>query len=210
MKNKNSYHRSYARNALAAAVATAALGFAGMTQAAAIVTGFQYFGGDAGTLDSVAIDNTDNTIDVAKTFDALGPMTVRITIAHGTSSGGPFAFTETIRNQSTVDWADYHLTVDDSEPGNAAVITNFTGSTMSGFTLDASSDNTHLNFTGALADAGISEAKFMVDFKDPGEGNTYTVDLTQTPTAVPVPMAGYLLGSALVGLGVLKRKRVTA
>ena len=71
-----------------------------------------------------------------------------------------------------------------------------------GFTLDSapSSGPRNLNFTGELANQGVTTATFSLSPFDPGAGNTATFTLTQVPT-IPEPetYAMLLAGLALMG-----------
>lgn len=195
------------RHLLGAAFAASTLIGSGSVSASPIITGFQLLDVAAGTLDSATVDNVHNTIDIAKTFTAVAPMTIRLTVAHGTGSGGPFAVTETIGDMTGVAWSDYHISIENAP--NGIVFGDFSNSTLAGFTLDAApaSGPRALNFTGMLAANSATAAKFMLSLDDPGKGKTYTLDITQTPSPVPVPVAGYLFGSGLLSLiGVLRHK----
>lgn len=194
------------RRSVAAGVTAALLGFASVSSASAVITDVQLIGGD-GSIGSLALDDATNTLSFIKTFEGLSAMTIRFTIAHGTGSGGPFEFVETIRNATGINWTDYHISTVDDQSGNRPVITSFNQSSLSGFTLDADSNNGLLNFTGSLAFNNAATATFKLNFSDPGAGNSYTADLIQLPTAVPVPMAVYLFVPAIAGLAAFKRKR---
>lgn len=86
------------------------------------------------------------------------------------------------------------------------VFTEHNSSMLSGFTLDQSSGPRNLNFTGYLADDGISNASFMLSPFDPGAGNTITFTLTQVPT-IPEPETYATLIAGLGLMGVIARRR---
>jgi hypothetical protein len=209
------------RTALCAGVLAASLGFAGGAQAAATVLGFEaLLDGSGGSLDSFSIDNVGNTIDLSKSFTSIAPLTLRVTVGHGTGSGGPLTVTESITNNTGQAWTDYHLEIFEPGQNEGVVFTAFQQSTLGGFTLEdaPASGPRNLDFLGDLADGSSTEAVFTLSLPDPGAGNTYTFDLTQTPTIdgigpgpgpdpIPLPPAAWLLGSALVGLGALRRRR---
>ncbi|MBI4692538.1 MAG: hypothetical protein HY749_00770 [Gammaproteobacteria bacterium] len=200
------------RYLLGSALAASALIASGNVSASPVITGFQLLDGTAGTLDSAMVNNLLNTVDISKSFETVNPMTMRLTVGHGTGSGGPFAFTETINNMTGKEWSDYHISL--ANAPNGVGFNNFANSTMGGFTLDPApaSGSDKLNFTGSLAAAATGTANFLLSLTDPGNGNSYTLDITQTPTtaAVPIPMAGWLFGSGLMALGGALRRKVEA
>lgn len=201
------------------AILASALGVAGGAQAAATIVGFEALAdGAGGTLDSFSIDNVGNTIDLSKTFTSIAPLTLRVTVGHGTGSGGPMTVSESITNGTGQAWTDYHYEIFEPGANEGVVFTAFQQSTLGGFTLEDApvSGPRNLDFLGALAVGGETNAVFTLSMPDPGAGRTYTFDLTQTPTIdgvgpgpapVPIPPAALLLGSALVGLGSLKRRQ---
>ncbi|MCC7125568.1 MAG: pyruvate-binding protein [Acidobacteria bacterium] len=207
------------RPVLHAGLLATALGVAGGAQAAATVTGFEaLLGGAGGTLDSFGIDNTANTIDLAKTFTTIAPLTLRITVGHGTGSGGPLTVTESITNNTGQDWTDYHYELFEPGVNQGVVFSAFQQSTLQGFDLEdaPASGPRNLDFLGSLATGALTNALFALSLPDPGAGNSYTFDLTQTPTidggpgpgpVVPLPPTAWLLGSAIVGLTAARRRR---
>ena len=201
------------RYLLGSALAASALIASGNVSASPVITGFQLLDGTAGTLDSAMVNNLTNTVDISKTFESINSMTIRLTVGHGTGSGGPFAFTETINNMTGKEWSDYHIALSNAPTGVG--FNNFANATMGGFTLEPgpASGSDKLNFSGGtLANAAMGTANFLLSLNDPGKGKSYTVDITQTPTtsAVPIPMAGWLFGSGLMGLGGALRRKVKA
>lgn len=201
------------RTALYAALIACGLTAGQAAQASPAISGFELLGG--GTLDAISINNLDNTIDLTKTLTGAEPLVLRITVAHSTGSGGPFSITESVRNRTGTDWTGYSLDIT-GDDANGVVFNNFSAATMSGYTLDGAptSGPDKLSFTGAQANGANADAAFTVSFRDPGAGQTYTVDLVQAAVAganpVPLPMAGYLLGTALMGLGLVGRRRKAA
>ncbi|MGE0859460.1 MAG: VPLPA-CTERM sorting domain-containing protein [Gammaproteobacteria bacterium] len=197
------------RTALYAALIACGLTAAGAAQAAPSISGFELLSG--GTLDAISINNLDNTIDLSKTLSGVEPLVLRITVAHGTGSGGPFTLTESVRNMTGSDWAGYALDIT-GDDADGVVFNNFSAATMTGFTLDdaPTSGPVKLSFTGSQANGASADAAFTLSFRDPGAGQTYTVDLVQAASPVPLPMAGYLLGTALMGLGLVGRRRRAA
>ena len=202
-------------------VASSTLALCSMANAASVVTGIGLApgGGAGGTLDSVSIDAGSRSIDLAKSFTSINPITLRFTVQHGTGPGNPYDVVELINNKSGVTWSDFHISI--IEPttvsGNGVVFPSFNQSTLSGFTLDKppSSGPRNVNFTGLLANGAPTSAAFRLSPFDPGAGKTYTFDLVQTPTigltTIPIPAAGWLFGSGLIALlARAKRVRVSA
>jgi hypothetical protein len=178
--------------------------------AAPVVTGIQLMDQNAGTLDVFGVNNLQTTMTFDKTFESNAtPMVIRLTVGHAAVGGGPFTVTENIKNETGVEWSDYHISLQNAP--NGSVFANFENSTLGGFTLDPApgSSTTALNFTGKLANGSTGSANFMLSLNDPGAGNSYTLNLVQSPSTqpVPVPMAGWLFGSGLLALrGRMRRK----
>jgi hypothetical protein len=109
-----------------------------------------------------------------------------------------------------------HVVVPGSpEDLQGAGFANVQSATLGGFTLNSKTAGpSNLSFTGALANAGNARARFALLLRDPGQGGSYALNLRETPmtatAAVPVPAAAWLLGSALVGLGTIRRRRTGA
>jgi hypothetical protein len=118
-----------------------------------------------------------------------------------------FQITWDITNTSPYTWSDYHFIFSDegqvfSEPNTSSA--EFKGVTLVG--------NTEVDFFfdppgGQLVDPGeILHVTMGLDLNglDP---NGATLQLRQIATAIPVPPSAFLLGSGLLGLGVLRWRR---
>lgn len=188
-----------------------ALGISHGALAASSVSSVELVAGSGGTLSLLNIDNDLNAIGLTKSFTEFAPVTLRITVAHESGGGGnKFSFTEQIINGSGVKWDDYHLSIIEPVSTNGVGFFSFQSSTLGGFDLvgPPTSGPRNLDFVGSLAIGADALARFDISLPDPGQGNTYTFDLVQAPSAIPVPAAVYLLGSALGGLLHLRRKAV--
>ena len=208
MKESFVTRRSRLGSLLGSTLAVTALLASADLSAAPVITGLVLEDQTAGTLDSFSFNNLTSTIDIDKTFQ-VDPMSMRIRLTVGSAPlpGGPFTVNEVIQNNSGTDWTNYHIGIENA-PGGVA-FGNVSSSTLSGFTLDSGSGPSSLDFTGSLANGASASAKFMLSLADPGKGNSYTLELVQTPTtaSVPVPMAAWLFGSGLAGLGGALRRR---
>ena len=89
------------------------------------------------------------------------------------------------------------------------MFTSFNQSTMTGFTLDSppSSGPRNLNFTGFLANGENADADFNISPFDPGQDNTYSFSLIQTPT-IPEPGTWAMLMAGLIGVAGMVRRRI--
>jgi hypothetical protein len=202
----------------------AALVFGGSistASASAVITDITASGPGLGSFSILANPNNDNGIDLSKVFDSVNPITLTFTVAHSVSNGGPYNIVESITNNTSTAFSDFHLSI--TEPTNASgdgvVFPNFDSSTLDGFTLDSPSMNQSspfnssgprdLNFTGTLAAGESGNASFSLNPFDPGAGNTYTFTITQTPTVSPIPepetYAMLLAGLGLMGAIVRRR-----
>ncbi|MBS0496672.1 MAG: PEP-CTERM sorting domain-containing protein [Proteobacteria bacterium] len=152
---------------------------------------------------SWSLSGSNLTID--KTFNSVNPIDLEFTVVHGTGAPG-INVTEHITNNTGIDWTDFHFIIS----GHSGVVfTDFSHSTLSGFTLEHApiSGPTNLNYLGALANGGISDGLFNLSMPDPGVGSSYTFHLTQVPT-IPEPetYAMFLIGLGLLGVTMRRRK----
>jgi hypothetical protein len=170
---------------------------------------------------SSAISTTPDTcgdVSATKVFGTFAPITLEFTVQHATGQN-KFHFTETITNKTDRAWTDFHFAITEPKEldfhGNGDVFTEFMKATLTGFTLQSPSVSDSgprkLDFLGSLAIGASATASFDINVFDPGEGKTYVFDLTQTPsagpTAVPEPASLALLGSGLLGVGMLGRRK---
>lgn len=202
----------------------AALVFGGSistASASAVITNITASGGGLGSFSVLASSTDEKGLDLSKVFDSVNPITLTFTVAHSVGNGGSYNVIESITNNTSTSFSDFHLsiTAPTNAPGNGIVFTNFNSSTLDGFTLDSPSVNQSspfnssgprdLNFTGALAVGETANASFNLKPFDPGAGNTYTFTITQTPTVSPVPepetYAMLLAGLGLMGAMVRRR-----
>jgi len=189
--------------------------------ASAVITDITASGAGLGSFSVLASSTNDKGLDFSKVFDSINPITLTFTVAHSVGNGGAYDVIESITNNTTSAFSDFHLSITEpaNAPGNGVVFTSFNSSTFDGFTLDSpsmsqsspfnSSGPHDLNFTGSLATGGNADAKFSLHAFDPGAGNTYTFTITQTPTVSPVPepetYAMLLAGLGLMGFVARRR-----
>ena len=182
--------------------------------ASAVITDITASGAGMGSFSVLANATNDKGLDLSKVFDSVNPITLTFTVAHSVGNGGSYDVIESISNNTSASFSDFHLSI--TEPanasGNGVVFTGFNSSTLAGFTLDSPSVNQpspfnssgprDLNFTGTLAAGDSADAKFSLHAFDPGVGNTYTFTITQTPTVSPIPEPE-TYAMLLAGLGVM-------
>ena len=191
----------------------AALVFAGSISTASaggVITGVTVNDGGGGTFDVINLGTDPNVLDLSKAFTSLDPISLTFTVGHTDGgSGGPYAITETITNNTGQTWLDYHISITEPTTGGQGVVfTNFNNSALTGFTLDSapSSGPRNLNFTGELAHSGVTTATFSLSPFDPGAGNTATFTLTQVPT-IPEPETYAMLLAGLGLMGAMAKRR---
>lgn len=191
----------------------AALAFGGSistASAAGVITDITASGGGLGSFEVLSNTTDPNVLNLSKTFDSIDPIVLTFTVGHMDGGpGNPYTVTETITNNTGQSWIDFHFSITEPATGGQGVVfTNFNNSELTGFTLDSppSSGPRNLNFTGELADQGMTTATFNLSPFDPGAGNTTTFTLTQIPT-IPEPetYAMLLAGLGLMG-GMARRK----
>jgi hypothetical protein len=180
--------------------------------AAGVITDITAEGAGLGSFDILSNSIVPKELNLSKTFNSADPITLTFTVTHASGAGGPYSVTETINNNTALDWGDFHLSI--SEPaagGQGVVFNNFNSSALTGFTLDSapSSGPRELNFTGGLASHGTATATFNLNLPDPGAGNTTTFTLTQMPSvsAVPEPETYAMLMAGLGVIGFMVRRR---
>ena len=195
---------------LALSAAIASLGWIGAASAAPIITDITASGPGLGSF-SFEIFEDSRSIDLFKTFDSLNPITLTFTVAHSTGPATSYEISEEITNNTGLDWRDFHFQIVEppDAPGNGVVFTSFNQSTMTGFTLDSppSSGPRNLNFTGFLANGETADADFNISPFDPGQDNTYSFSLIQTPT-IPEPGTWAMLMAGLIGVAGMVRRRI--
>ena len=194
------------RLALAGSIALA-LGWMGTANADAILSISANV--PPGSFSSV-IDNDGRSLDLTKTFEQVGPITLTFTVGHSTGGGGPFDVTEAINNNTGTEFTDFHFAIVEPAQNNGVVFPSFSQSTLTGFTLDSapSSGSRNLNFTGSLASPGTATASFRLSLPDPGNNKEYTFQLVQTPTVVPEPATWALMVAGLLGVAGMRRRRL--
>lgn len=173
--------------------------------AGGVITNITATDTSGGTFDSGIIG--DHTLDLAKTFSSINPISLTFTVAHENGTGGnPYAVTEAVTNNTGQAWTDFHYSITEPNRGNGTVFTAHEQSTFSDFTLDGSSGPRNLNFTGNLAAGGVADATFNISPFDPGAGNTSTFTLTQVPS-VPEPETYAMLVAGLLLMGGMVKRR---
>ncbi|MEP6607011.1 MAG: PEP-CTERM sorting domain-containing protein [Nitrosospira sp.] len=182
--------------------------------ASAVITDITASGPGLGSFSVMASSTNDKGLDLTKAFDSVNPITLTFTVAHSVGNGGSYDVIESITNNTSTAFSDFHLSITEptNAPGNGVVFTSFNSSTLDGFTLDSPSANQpspfnssgprDLNFTGMLAVGDAANAGFHLSAFDPGVGNTYTFTITQTPTVSPIPEPE-TYAMLLAGLGVM-------
>jgi hypothetical protein len=176
--------------------------------AASVISTITASGDGLGAVTDVSFNNVARILSLEKTFDSVDPITLTFTIGHSTGPAGPFDVTESITNSTGTDWIDFHYSIVEPSPPQGVVFTSFNSSTYSGMILESppTSVPRNLNFVGSQPDGAIATASFNLSFPDPGANNTYTAQLTQLPT-IPIPAAAWLLGSGLLGLLAVARRK---
>ncbi len=189
---------------------TLVLGTAGTANAAAIILDITASGPGLGSFVANSIDNDANSLVLTKTFDNVAPITLTFTVGHSQGGGNQFAVSEGIFNNTGTEFTDFHFAIVEPPQGNGVVFNSFNQSTLAGFTLDSppSSGPRNLNFTGSLGSPASALASFKLSPFDPGNGNTYTFQLVQTPTVVPEPGTWGLLVAGLLGVAGVVRRRL--
>ena len=206
---------------IAVSGAVAALGWSAAGSAAPIITGVSASGAGCTTFATCAgsftntINDTTRSIDLAKTFNTVNPITLTFTVGHSTGAdtgpATPYTVTEAITNQTGVPFTDYHMAINEPAPPNGVVFSNFQSSTLGGFTLSGApaSGPRNLNFTGSLGNSGTANAAFSLSPFDPGAGSTYQFSITQTAT-IPEPGTWGMLAAGLIAVVGVMRRRMNA
>jgi hypothetical protein len=172
--------------------------------AGGIITNITATDTSGGTFDSGVIG--DHTLDLAKTFSSINPISLTFTVAHQDNTGGnPYAVTEAVTNNTGQSWTDFHYSITEPNQGNGVVFTANNQSTFSDFTLSSHGPRS-LNFIGNLAAGGVADAAFNLSPFDPGAGNTSTFTLTQVPT-IPEPETYAMLIAGLLLMGGMVKRR---
>ena len=116
----------------------AALVFAGSISTASaggVITDVTINDGAGGTFDLTNLGTDPNVLDLSKVFTSLDPISLTFTVGHTNGgSGGPYAITETITNNTGQTWLDYHISIiEPTTGGQGVVFTNFNNSALTGF-----------------------------------------------------------------------------
>jgi hypothetical protein len=173
--------------------------------AGGIITNITATDTSGGTFTSGVIG--DHTLDLAKTFSSINPISLTFTVGHEDGTGGnPYAVTEAVTNNTGQAWTDFHYSITEPNQGNGVVFTAHNQSTFGDFTLDSSSGPRNLNFTGNLAAGGVADATFNLSPFDPGAGNFTSFTLTQVPT-IPEPETYAMLVAGLLLMGGMVKRR---
>jgi hypothetical protein len=161
----------------------------------AAVTGVMGDDGGVGSIDSLTFGAGSSSVDVAKTYDAIGTMSITVTV----DAAGFYFFSEDITNNTGLDWTDFHW-----EVSGVATFDFGGGEFFDPFddnTAVLSNSDTVLDVAGGVVQNGGSlNPLIFLTASDSGE-----FVLRQRPTIattrVPVPTTLALIGFGLAGLG---------
>jgi hypothetical protein len=199
---------NFKRLALASALALTC-GWVGTAGAAAVITDITASGPGLGSFSFSPIDQDTRSIDMTKIFDSVNPITLTFTVEHGTGPANPYTISESIVNNTHIDWNDFHFQIIEPPKANGTVFTSFNQSTLSGFALDGTSGPRNLDFTGLLVNGGLATASFDLSPFDPGANNpSVTFEIIQTPSVVPEPSTWAMLIAGVIGVAGMLRRRV--
>lgn len=207
---------------IAVSGAVAALGWSTAGSAAPVITNVTASGlgctspSDCSGSFSQAIDGTNRTIDLTKTFNSLNPITLTFTVGHGTGAdtgpGTPYSVTEAVSNLTGQTFTDFHMAINEPNPPNGVTFTSFQNSTFGNFSLVGApvSGPRNLNFAGStLGNSSTANAAFSLSPFDPGANGSYTFSITQTAT-IPEPGTWGMLTAGLIAAGAVMRRRMKA
>lgn len=172
---------------------------------AAAIAGFMSFNANAAVLDTFSIDlngTVGNTTDFLETFTVAEAFSLKFSAAPGVSGGSGSALRAGLRQG------------DATSPGASLLASGFTArgcgnvNTISGgncFNIRTGSQGANLNpgevLFGVLAAGTYS---FGLNF----DGNPTVGTLEFQISSIPVPAAGVLFGSALLGAAVVRRRKL--
>ncbi|MEO6824374.1 MAG: hypothetical protein ABI167_06535 [Nitrosospira sp.] len=95
--------------------------------ASAVITNITASGPGMGSFSVLASPTNDKGLDFSKAFDSINPITLTFTVAHSVGNGGAYDVIESITNNTTSAFSDFHLSITEpaNAPGNGVVFTSF-------------------------------------------------------------------------------------
>lgn len=114
-------------------------------------------------------------------------------------------FSLTVQNNSNVNWGDFHFRINDPDVLIVSATGSLPGGPITGETFnDANGARADFEFYATPLLIG-EVANFSIYTDNTITGGLFTI--SAYPTPVPVPAAAWLLGSGLLGLAGIRRKR---
>ena len=85
--------------------------------ASAVITDITASGPGLGSFSVLASPTDEKGIDLSKVFDSVNPITLTFTVAHSVGNGGSYNIIESITNNTSTAFSDFHLSI--TEPTDA-------------------------------------------------------------------------------------------